>query len=82
MTPKLTAEQREAIDRSEGPVAIEDEQTHRRYFLVDEAMFSALRQQDDIAAIREGIADMEAGRVAPLAEVIARIRRNLSLNEG
>jgi predicted transcriptional regulator len=80
MTPKLTPEQREALDQSDGLVTVEDEQTHRRYFLVDEATFSILQRQDDLAAIREGIADMEAGRVAPLDEVMARIRASLGLS--
>jgi hypothetical protein len=79
MTPKLTSEQREALDSSDGPVPVEDEKTHRLYFLVDESTFNALQQKEDLAAIREGIADMEAGRGAPLDEVMARIRTNLGL---
>jgi predicted transcriptional regulator len=76
MTPKLTDEQRQALCDSNGPVAIEDDQTQRIYFLVDEPTLRTLRQQSDLAAIREGIADLEAGRVAPLDEVMARIRMN------
>jgi predicted transcriptional regulator len=79
MTPKLTAEQRDALSHSDGPLAIEDEQTQRRYFLVDEPTFTTLREQQDLAAIREGIADMQAGRVAPLDEAVARIRASLGL---
>jgi hypothetical protein len=79
MTPKLTPEQREALSNADGVVAVEDETTHRKYFLVDESTLSNLRQQGDLAAIREGIEDMQAGRVAPLAEVMARIRNNLGL---
>jgi predicted transcriptional regulator len=79
MTPKLSPEQLEALDRSDGPVPVEDERTHRRYFLVDETTFHTLQQQEDLAAIRAGIADMEAGRVAPLDEVVARIRASLGL---
>jgi predicted transcriptional regulator len=79
MTLKLSLEQREALDRSDGPVAVEDERTHRRYFLVDETTFQSLQQQEDLAAIRAGIADMEAGRVSPLDEVVARIRTDLGL---
>ncbi len=79
MSPKLTPEQREALDHSDGPVPVEDEKTHRVYFLVDQLTFTNLQQQEDVAAIREGIADMEAGRVAPLNEVMARIRTNLGL---
>jgi predicted transcriptional regulator len=79
MTPKLSPEQLEALDRSDGPLRVEDERTHRRYVLVDETTFHTLKRQQDLAAIRDGIADMEAGRVSPLDEVVARIRNSLSL---
>jgi predicted transcriptional regulator len=39
----------------------------------------ALQRQQDLDAIREGIADMQAGRAAPLDEALARIRANLGL---
>lgn len=81
MTPKLTPEQREALDRSNGPVAVEDEQTHRVYFLIDESTFATLRQKEDLAAIREGIADMEAGRVVTLEQLDARIRARLDVEK-
>lgn len=74
MTPKLTAEQREALDRADGPVPVEDEKSDRVYFLVDSAMLKVMERQRDIEAIQAGIADMEAGRVAPLEDVMARIR--------
>ncbi len=81
MTLQLTPEQREALDQSDGLVTVEDAQTHRRYFLLDAAALKTLQRQDDRAAIQEGIADMEAGRVAPLDEVIARIRTSLGLSK-
>jgi predicted transcriptional regulator len=81
MTPKISPEQREALNHTDGPLAVEDEHSHRRYYLVDESTFTSLTQQEDRAAIREGIADMEAGRVAPLDEVMARIRTNLGLSK-
>jgi predicted transcriptional regulator len=79
MPPKITPEQREALGHSIGPVLVEDEQTRRVYFLVDPSTLETLQRQEDLAAIRDGIADMEAGRVAPLAEVMERIRSNLGL---
>jgi predicted transcriptional regulator len=79
MTPKLTSEQREALDRSNGPVLVEDGETRRQYYLVDASTFQSLQQQDDLAAIREGIADMEAGRVVTLDELDARIRARLAI---
>ena len=79
MTPKLTAEQREALDHSDGPVPVEDEKTKRIYFLVDPTTLETLRAQEDLAAIREGIADAEAGRVITLEELDRRIRSRLGL---
>jgi predicted transcriptional regulator len=77
MTPKLTPEQREALDRSDGPVAVEDAETKRVYFLVDESIIDSLQRQEDLTAIREGIADMEAGRLVTLEELDARIHARL-----
>jgi predicted transcriptional regulator len=79
MTPKITAEQREALSRGDGPVLVEDEETRRIYFLVDPSTLETLQRQEDLAAIREGIADMEAGHAAPVAEVVNRIRSKLGL---
>jgi predicted transcriptional regulator len=79
MTPKLTPEQCEAIDRADGPVPVEDDRTHRLYYLVDAETLQAMEQQRNLAAIRAGIADMEAGRVLSLDELDARIRSRLGL---
>lgn len=81
MLPKLTAEQREALAQSAGPVRIEDEQRHRVYFLVDESTYLNLQQRADLAAVREGIADMQAGRIVTIDELDARIRTRLGLPE-
>jgi predicted transcriptional regulator len=78
-TPKLTAEQCEAINRSGGPLAVEDETNHRVCFLIDASTLEGLRRQQDLEAVREGIADMEAGRAAPLEEVMSRIGSTLGL---
>lgn len=77
MTPKLTPEQRFALAHSNGPVPIEDEKTNRVYFLVDESMFTNMQRQEDLAAIREGMADAEAGRVITLDELDVRIHARL-----
>lgn len=79
MTPKLTPEQCEALDHSDGPLPIEDERTNRLYYVVDEPTIAKLQQQEDVIAIRNGIADMEAGRVVTLGELDARIRARLGL---
>jgi antitoxin ParD1/3/4 len=42
--------------------------------------FAALRQRDeDLAAVRAGIADMEAGRTRPLDDVFDDLRRDFGL---
>lgn len=79
MVPKLTAEQRDALRRGEGPVAVEDDQTHRVYFIVGKSMLDLLQKEQDIVAIREGLSDIEAGRVTPIGDSIARIRQQLGL---
>jgi len=78
MNPKLTSEQRAALEHSDGPVAVDDDQTRRVYFLVDESTFNNLQHQEDLAAIREGIADMEAGRIITLEELDAHISARLN----
>jgi predicted transcriptional regulator len=73
MNVKLTAEQRIALDNHVGPLPIEDEQTQRMFFLLDQATLNKLEREANRAAIRDGIADMEAGRVRTLEELDARI---------
>ncbi len=77
MTPKLTDEQREALMRDGCPVAVEDDQTHQVYFLVDQMTLDSLRHDADRDAIGQGIADMEAGRVVTLEELDNRIRSKI-----
>ena len=48
MTPKLTDEQREALSQNNGPVPVEDDETQRLYFLIDESRLNALEQQEDL----------------------------------
>ena len=62
-----------------GPLPIEDDQTQQVFFLLDQATLSKLQQEADRAAIREGIADMEAGNVVAFEEVDARIRAKLAI---
>lgn len=78
MMPKITAEQRAALIGHAGPLPIEDEQSQRVFFLLDGETLDKLQREADAAAIREGIADMEAGRVLTLEELDARIRAKLS----
>lgn len=80
MMPKLTAEQRAALSGHLGPLPIEDEQTQRVFFLLDQVTFDNLQREADRAAIRDGIADMEAGRLLTLEQLDARIRAKLGLD--
>lgn len=77
MTPKLTAEQRAALVERGAPVAVEDAETHQVYFLVDSAMLDSMQEEADLAALRKGVADAEAGRMAPLEEAMRRIETDL-----
>jgi predicted transcriptional regulator len=84
MTPKLTDDQRRALQsHPEGPVRVEDEQTHKVYVIVDHEVhiraMEALREQEDLGAIQAGINDMEAGRVVPFEKVDARMRERLGM---
>lgn len=43
---------------------------------------SRLNQADTVAAIRQGIADVDAGRTRPWEEALAEVRRDLNLPAG
>ena len=82
MTPRLSEEQRQALAALEGgPIEVEDEQTHKVYVLVDQDLhrrgMRALEEQEDLAAVRQGIEQMEAGLGQPLDEVDDEIRNKL-----
>lgn len=42
-----------------------------------EALFALRERDEDLVALREGIADMEAGRVRPLKDVFDDLERRL-----
>lgn len=77
MIPKLTPEQREALHLHGSPIAVEDQETQRVYFLVDSTMLESIREQGDVAAILAGIDDAESGRVEPLDRAIQKIEEQL-----
>ncbi|MBM80585.1 MAG: hypothetical protein CMJ78_08335 [Planctomycetaceae bacterium] len=80
---KLSEELRSALTSSEVPVAVQDSETKRIYYLVEDDLYErameALYQQDEVAAIQSGIDDMEAGRVLPFEDVDAQIRARLGM---
>ena len=69
---KLTDEQIAAVKQNPEGVSCEDSTTHRLYFIVDEHFHRrallALRQQHDLSAIRQAVAQMEASTGTPLHE--------------
>jgi len=80
---KLTQEQREAIRQNGCPIQVEDDETKKVYVLIDgdfhDRAAQALEESEARRAIRDGLDDLEAGRVAAFAEIDARIRKKLGL---
>ena len=87
MTPKLTPEQLSVLHASgDKPMSVIDPETNHVYLLVDpsnpDAAIEALRQNEDLLAIRKGLAQMEAGEGTPAAESFDRIRDGLRSKHG
>lgn len=79
---KLSEEVAEALKASKGePVSVDVPGFDGRFVVVDQpthdAAMAALELQRNAELIREGIADVEAGRVVPLDEAMDRVRREL-----
>lgn len=85
MTPKLSQEQREAIQQHGGPVEVEDDETRKVYVIIEgdlhQRAMQALEEHDARRAIRAGIDDLQAGRIVPFAELDSRLRKKLGLPE-
>ena len=71
MNPSITKEMANALAEQE-EVRVTDPTTQRVYVLVDDDIhrraMDALRQQEDIAAIQQGIDDMQAGKMQSAEE--------------
>lgn len=79
---KLNEEVAEALKASKGePISVDVPGFDRRFVVVDQtthdAAMAALELQKNVELIREGISDVEAGRVVPLDEAMDRVRREL-----
>lgn len=73
MTAKLTKELSDALLASgDRELEVVDPETSRVYFIVDSEVhrqaMDALRRQQDLDAIAQGIAEMEAGEGIPLED--------------
>jgi hypothetical protein len=81
---KLTDEQIAAVQQSPNGVSCEDTTTHRVYFLVDEQVhrraMQALKQQQDLEAIRKGVAEMEAGGGTLLQDARQQLAQELGFS--
>lgn len=81
---KLTDEQMAAVQQSPDGVSCEDTTTHRIYFLVDEQVhrraMQALKQQQDLEAIRKAVAQMEAGGGTLLQEARPQLAQELGFS--
>ena len=79
---KLSDEIVQALKDCDGePLSFEMPGSDRRFVLVEQSTFdaamAALKLQRNVELIREGIADVEAGKVLPLDEAMEQIRREL-----
>jgi len=78
MIAKLTNEQRNALNQNpDRPLEVEDEETKNTYVLLDASLFYQLLHKEDLASIRRGVEQMEAGQGRPLAEADAEMRQTL-----
>ncbi|HQX51621.1 MAG TPA: hypothetical protein PLY87_19135 [Planctomycetaceae bacterium] len=76
---KLNEEVSQALKACNGePLTVEVPGSDRRFVLVEQSTYdaamAALELQRNVELIREGIADVEAGRVQPLEEAMEQIR--------
>ena len=63
MISYLTPEQASALQAGgNAPMQIIDPTTRRVYYVIDSGFLAELERRSDLDAIREGVADMQAGR--------------------
>ena len=79
---KLSEEVAEALKAAKGePLSVEVPGFDRRFVVVEQSEYDtameALALQRNVELIREGVADVEAGRVMPLDEAMEQIRQEL-----
>ena len=79
---KLSEDVAQALAACDGePLPVEVPGSDRHYMLVErdtlEAALAAMELQRNVEAIKEGLADLEAGRTMPLDVAVERIRQEL-----
>ena len=79
---KLTEEVAQALMKCHGePLSVQVPGSDQLFVIVEQSTFdaamAALELQRSVELIREGIADVEAGKVLPLDEAMEQIRREL-----
>jgi predicted transcriptional regulator len=88
MTPQLTPEQSDALHLNGDKLEVVDPATKRVYVLVDPAILErakallAQNEQENLAGIQQGVADMEAGRLVSPEESQERVRQHLQSKYG
>ena len=87
MTPKLTPEQSQALREAGDELTVVDPTTNQIYVVVTKSVHeqgkAALnRQQEDCAAIQEGIEDLKEGRVMDLDEAHQEISTRFAQQYG
>ena len=76
MTPKLTPELSEALhSNGNQPTPVVDPADNQVYFLVTQSTVDKAQQTEDEEAIRNGIADMEAGEHYSIDEARAELAK-------
>lgn len=87
MTPKpLSPDIAAALDAAgDEPLPVTNPNDSRLYFVIDSDLYEkamrALQAREDLAAIEEGIKDMEAGRTESAKTGFEGIRKRVSGNE-
>jgi predicted transcriptional regulator len=83
MTPKLTNEQSEALHASGDEMQILDPSTNKFYVVVEQSVHQKaiaalkLQEEENLAAIQQGIDDVNAGQIMPADVAHKRIREKL-----
>lgn len=78
MTFYLTPEQALALhEGGNAPMQIVDPTTRRVYYVIDGGFLAELERYADLDAIREGVADIQAGRSLPIDQARRADRASL-----